>query len=265
MRLSAVVLTKNEANNIGKCLKTLSFCDEIIVVDDYSNDGTLKKISEIKFSNKNLKIKVFQRRLGGDFSSQRNFGLEKATGEWVLFLDADEQVSGELEEEIKKAIKLCNPKIKAFYIKRRDFWWGRELRFGEVLKVRNKGLIRLVKKNSGVWKGKVHEEFNFFSKKFAAGQLNNFINHYPHQSIEEFLDEINFYSTFRAMELLKKGKKTNIFEIIIYPLAKFFLNYIINFGFLDGAAGFAYAFLMSFHSFLVRVKLYHYLLKKKNP
>ena len=261
--LSVVILTKNEEKNIDRCLRSLDFVDEIVVVDDYSTDGTLSQISKIKKQNEKLKIKIFQRNLNSDFAAQRNFGMEETSGEWILFLDADEEISEELKEEIKEVIRYASLErddLVGLYIKRRDFFWGRELQFGEVLKVRRKGIFRLIKKGFGKWYGKVHEELKINppvgGKKLKTLQLRNFINHFPHQTVKEFLQEINFYSSLRADELFKQGKKTNILEIIFYPLFKFILNYVIYFGFLDGSSGFIYAFMMSFHSFLVRGKLF---------
>jgi glycosyltransferase involved in cell wall biosynthesis len=257
--LSAVVLTKNEEKNIERCLNSLDFVDEIVVVDDYSIDNTLNQISKIKYQNEKTKFKIFQRKLNSDFSKQRNFGMEKASGEWVLFLDADEEVSPDLKEEIKEVIRyatLERDDLVGFYIKRRDFFWGKEVKFGEVLKVRKKGILRLIKKGFGKWEGKVHEKLQVTSYKLQVVSLKNFINHYPHPTIKDFLQEINFYSSLRANELFEQGKKTNILEIIFYPLFKFILNYFIYLGFLDEPPGFVYAFMMSFHSFLVRGKLY---------
>jgi hypothetical protein len=143
--------------------------------------------------------------------------------------------------------------IGAYYIRRRDFFLGKELRFGETQKVRNKGIIRLVKKNSGEWMGNVHEVFYTAAR---TSLMDGYITHYPHPSVKDFLNDINTYSSLRAKELYNHGKKTSILEIILYPFAKFLLNYFLYLGFLDGAIGFMYAFIMSFHSFLVRAKLY---------
>jgi len=277
--LSAVVLTKNEERNIERCLNSLDFVDEIVVVDDDSSDNTLDKVKShppnrrAKGKNEGQnqvrlgqKLKIFQRNLNGDFAGQRNFGMEKARGEWVLFLDADEEVSDELKKEIKEVIRYASLErddLVGFYIKRRDFFWGREVKFGEVLKVRRQGILRLIKKGFGQWQGKVHEKLQvtprqtwLSSYKLQVLSLKNFINHYPHPTIKEFLHEINFYSSLRADELFQQGKKTNLLEIIFYPFLKFILNYFIYLGFLDGPTGFVYAFMMSFHSFLVRGKLY---------
>lgn len=274
MKISAVVLTKNEEKNIERCLQSLSFCNEIVVIDDYSIDGTLRKIINFKngFKKKGVEIKVLQRHLNGNFSDQRNFGLNQAKGDWLLFVDADEEISSPLIQEIKNEIYLTNEKklkrqieqkniIVAYYIKRRDFFWGREVRFGDINLVKKIGLIRLVRKNFGWWEGLVHERLKIKNRNLKIKFLKNYINHYPHQNVKEFLKEINFYSSLRAEELFRANKKTNILEIVLYPLGKFIINYFFRLGFLDGAVGFVYAFMMSFYSFLVRTKLY---LKEKS-
>ncbi|OGK25247.1 hypothetical protein A3F58_01770 [Candidatus Roizmanbacteria bacterium RIFCSPHIGHO2_12_FULL_37_9b] len=251
INISAVILTKNEEKNIERAIKSVKFCDEIVVVDDFSSDDTVKKARK-------LGANIFQRRLKDDFAAQRNFATEKVKGEWVLFVDADEEISSELRNEILKLVQDDKGSTVAYYIKRRDFWWGRELRHGETKKIRQRGLIRLVRKNSGYWEGKVHEEYKIKSQKLKVKSLKNFLNHYPHPTVKEFIKEINLYSTLRAKELFEHGKNTNIFEIFLYPLGKFLLTYFIKLGFLDGPGGFVYAFFMSFHSFLVRAKLYQY-------
>lgn len=243
--LSAVVLTRNESKNLGKCLASLSFCDEIIVIDDNSSDSTLR-IAQ-KFN-----AKIFKRKLAGDFASQRNYGESKAKGQWLLFVDADEVITSKLADSIKKAL---SADIDGYYLRRRDFFWGRELKFGETRRVRNGGLLRLIKKNSGSWMGNVHEVFHTVKE---TGRLDGFLDHYPHPTLREFIADINAYSTLRARELYNKGKGTNAIEIIFLPVFKFIYNYIINLGFLDGVPGFTYSFMMSLHSFLVRSKLYQY-------
>ena len=255
MKISGVVLTKNEERNIERCLKSLDFCDEIIIVDDYSTDKTVEIIKQFIVGNKNL-CSLHKRKLNNNFAQQRNFGLSKASNEWVLFIDADEVVTDELKFEIRHS----KFEKDSYFIRRRDYFWSQELKYGEIKKVREQGIVRLVKKNSGNWQGSVHEVF-YTAKNI--GQLNGFLNHYPHQTIKEFINDVNNYSTIRAEELFNKGFKTNAFEIVFFPFGKFIYNYFINLGFLDGAAGFTYAFMMSFHSFLVRAKLYQLINIKK--
>lgn len=246
--LSAVILTKNEEYNLERCLKSLSFVDEIVVIDDLSEDKTVD-IAE------KYKAHVHQSNLDDDFAKQRNAGMQKATGDWVLFIDADEELTKELSLEIQKITSSSNCDSVAFYIKRRDFFWGTELKHGEVSTARKKGFIRLVKNEAGEWHGRVHEEFKTAGK---TDTLHGYLNHYPHQTVKEFISHVNRYSTLRAQELLKQGKKPSFFQLITYPFGKFILTYFFKAGFLDGTAGFAYAFFMSFHSFLVRAKLFQY-------
>jgi glycosyltransferase involved in cell wall biosynthesis len=243
--ISAVILTRNEEKNLERCLKTLDFCDEIIIVDDQSSDDTLE-VAE------SFKAKIFKRELKGDFAAQRNFGQSKTTGKWCLFVDADEEVTPELAKEIKIAV---SKNVDGFYLRRRDFFWGNEMKYGETRKVRNGGLLRLVRKESGLWLGNVHEVFHTASE---TERLEGFLDHRPHPTLAEFIGDVNTYSTLRARELFNRGARTNALEMIFLPVFKFVYNYFINFGFLDGAAGFAYSFMMSFHSFLVRAKLYQY-------
>ncbi len=248
LSISAIVLTKNEEKNIERCLRSLDFCTEIIVIDDFSTDKTVQIAR--KFTDK-----VVQHDLNNDFTSQRNFGMGLAKSDWVFYVDADEEVSLKLRTEILTAFHKGHLTKRAYFVPRHDYWWGRELRFGEVLDARTKGIVRFVRKNSGKWTGKVHERFAI---KSVIGRFNHHIYHYPHPTMREFLTEINQYSTIRSRELFAIGMKPSLYQTIVYPPGKFISNYFLKFGFLDGVAGFAYAFLMSFHSFLVRAKLYQY-------
>jgi len=248
--ISAVVLTKNEEKNIEGCIKSLWWCDEIIIIDDYSTDKTIKKIqnSKFKIQNENTKLKIFKRHLNGDFAGQRNFGLEKAKGEWVLFIDADERVTPALVAEIKK--KILKTRFSGFFLKRQDFWAGRWLKYGETGNIK---LLRLGKKSAGKWERPVHEVWKIKGK---IGTLKNPLLHYPHQTLAEFVKDINFYTDLNAKFFYQQGIKTSLWQILAYPLGKFFINYFGKRGFLDGLPGFVFTLFMSFHSFLTRAKLW---------
>lgn len=241
--ISSVVLTKNEEKNIDKCLKTLRWCDEIIVIDDNSTDETV----EIA---KKYNAHIYLHNLNSDFAAQRNYGLSKAKGEWVLFVDADERISNSLAYEISAVIKSedCNC-YRGFYVKRFDCIWGKQLRYGE----NSISLLRLAKRGFGHWGGLVHEQWKINGK---VGKLKNPILHYPHQLLEQFLIDINFYTDIRANELRNKKVSVNILSIALYPFSKFFIDYFIKKGFMDGIAGLVFAITMSLHSFLVRAKLW---------
>lgn len=241
--ISAVILTKNEGENIAGCIKNLKFCFEIIVIDDYSSDDT----AEIA---KQTGAKVFLRKLDQDFASQRNFGLQKAEGKWVLFIDADEQVSSILGSEIIQAVN--NPELKyaGFLLKRQDNLWGKRLKHGEFGTI---SLLRLAKKEAGKWKRAVHE---YWDIKGDIGRITSPLLHYPHQTLNEFIADINWHSSLHSEANLKEGKKSNIFKIHFYPKLKFLNNWIIKGGLLDGTEGFVAALMMSFHSFLAWSKLW---------
>lgn len=235
--ISAVVLTKNEEINISVCLKSLSWCGEIVVIDDYSTDNTVN-IAEEKGA------RVFRRELNNDFSAQRNFGLEKAKGDWVLFVDADEVVTPRLRDEVIKLLSNKVIKYSGFKIRRSDVIWGKELKHGETGNIK---LLRLARKGKGDWKRAVHETWEI---ECETGELLNPLMHYPHQTVKEFISGINRYSTLHAQELVKEGKRSNIFKILMWPKLKFFQNWIFKLGFLDGGPGFVVAMMMAFHSYL---------------
>lgn len=241
--VTAVVLTRNEEKNIAKCLATLRFCNEVIVVDDYSIDKTVEVA-------RRYGARVFQRHLKDDFAAQRNFGLGKSKKDWVLFVDADERVSTSLRDEVKQLISNPVNQYSGFYIKRRDFVWGRELRHGESGTLK---LLRLAKKNAGLWKRAVHESWEIKGEK---GTLQNPLMHYPHQTLREFLSDVDRYSSLHARVLYEEGVKSNLVKIIIWPVGKFKYNWIFKLGFLDGTQGFVVAAMMSLHSFLAWSKLW---------
>lgn len=241
--ISVVVLTKNEEDNIIDCLQGINFADEIIIIDDNSNDKTIDIVKNLKKDN----VQVIKNDLSNNFSSQRNLGLSKAKGKWVLFVDADERISEELADEMKQAIALDK---NGFYIKRRDFLFGKEIKHGETGNIK---LLRFGKKGAGEWKGKVHEVWEIKGK---IGDLEKPILHYPHKTIKDFLEKINFYTDIRAKELREQNVRSNWFSIILYPMGKFTVNYFFKLGFKDGVEGLILALMMSFHSFIVRGKLW---------
>lgn len=259
--ISVVVLTHNDEMIISRCFEGIRWCDEVIVIDDHSKDGTVAVA-------KKFGAKVFTRSLHDDFSGQRNFGLSKAKNDWVLFVDSDEVVSEKLKKEIQEkmdsrvpfqgkrgddpsSLKLQGEREQVGYsIKRKDYWGGRWLTHGETAHVR---LLRLARKNAGTWEQPVHEVWRV---EGAVGNLGAPLLHYPHQNVAQFLEEINRYSGVYARHLHSRGVNEPIWQIVAKPASKFFVNYVWRLGFLDGTAGMAHALMMSFHSFLVRGKLW---------
>lgn len=187
-----------------------------------------------------------------DYASARNHELAKAKTPWVLFIDSDEQITKELKEEIIHAIS--SNQYDAYYLKRSDQFLGKTLKYGESGNVK---FIRLAKKDFGKWVRPVHEVWEPKDIKTARiGVLSSPILHHPHTSIATFLDKINTYSTIEAAYRHDLGKKSSLLKIVLYPIFKFFYNYIYLFGFLDGTPGIIMAAMMSFHSYLTWTKLY---------
>jgi glycosyltransferase involved in cell wall biosynthesis len=241
--ISAIILSKNEEKNIRACIESVLWCDEIIVIDDNSEDETVRIA-------KNLGAMVYMHDLNRDFAAQRNFGLEKARQEWVLFIDADERVSDALRLEITGTISARRNRYVGYYLRRSDVLWGRKMQHGETAKIK---LLRLGRKESGKWNGSVHEKWEMTGH---VAELREELLHYPHPSLKEFLTEVNFYTDIRAAELHRKKIKSSWWTILLYTKGKFFQNYILRLGFLDGIPGIVSATMMSFHSFLVRGKLW---------
>lgn len=241
MKISAVILTKNSAELIKDCLAGLDWCDEKLVIDDQSEDQT-RSIAQ------KMGAKVFKRSLNDNFAAQRNFGLGQARGEWALFVDADERVSAALSAEIKKTLE--STEKTGFFLKRRDFFFGRWLDYGETGTAR---FLRLARRRSGRWERPVHETWVV---KGELGQLQNPLEHLPHPSLASFLEKINFYTTLHAQALQQEGRRFRLWRLIGYPAAKFLQNYFWRRGFLDGLPGFLMAWMMSWHSFLAQAKLF---------
>ena len=246
--ISLLLLVKNEAENIKKnftWLKTCPTINELIAVDDYSTDTSAKLLK--KLSRPNLKIKVFSRKLNNNFSQQRIYALSKASNNWILWLDADETPSSKLI----KFLNDFNFNYKtAFAFKRTDFFLNRQLKHGETA---NLHFTRLFDKRYGLFEQAVHE---IWVSRQPTTTTNLHIHHHPHKNIQSLLQKINLYTDIRAQELYEQKAKTNILQIIFFPLAKFIHNYIIRLGFLDSTPGIIMALSMSLHSFLVRAKLW---------
>lgn len=238
--LTAVVLSRNEAKNLPRCLSSLKFCDHILVIDDGSTDN-FQDICH------RYDAHFITHPLGGDFSAQRNFALSHISSGWVIFIDADEEISPELAAEIQQV--LPHTQKNGFYFDRIDTMWGRRLLHGD----NRASLIRLGRLGHGSWAGRVHETWKITGD---TGYLKRPLFHYPHPTVAEFIFKLNNYSTLRAAELQKASKRTNILFIIAYPIGKFLFLYLIKLGVLDGVPGLISAMSMAFYSFLVQGKLY---------
>ncbi len=239
--LSATVIVKNNEDGLKRLLPTLSFCDEIIVVDDYSVDKTREVARKFE-------ARVYQRRLAGNFAELKNFATQKAKGSWVLSVDSDEEISKRLAREIMNAV--CNPSGSVYAIPRVDHWQGKALNHTESA---NRGIIRLFKKGTGSFTRAVHE---YYQTSVPIGELIAPINHYPHPTVRAFVDSISFHATLHAGENRGEGKRVTLFQVFMYPPGKFLYNYFVAGAYKEGIHGFVYSVFMSFHSFIAWATYY---------
>lgn len=223
VKVSVIVLTFNEERNIKKCLESILWADEIIIVDSFSTDGTLDIC-------KQYPTRIFQKKFHG-YASQRNFGIKKSTGDWILMLDADEEVTPELASEIKEIVQQDNV-INGYHILRNNFTFGKLLQHGVncpdyPLRLFRSGKVKYIKE--------IHEIPIVDGK---IGYLKNAISHKSYTTISEYLSKMNFFTDIEANEMIKKRAKISWFKIILYPILRFFWSYFIKSGWRDGFAGF---------------------------
>ncbi len=203
---------------------------------------------------KKLEVITLHKKDISDFAKERNLLLSKARSKWVFFVDTDEKISPALNKEVLEAIKDKN--VQGYYVTRRDYMFGRELKHGEFSRrgwFGNARILRLGRKNAGKWVRPVHE---FWDIKGSLGTLKNPLSHYPHKDLKTFIKNLNHFSTLHAKAIQKEGKKSSLLKIVVWPPGKFIYNFIFRLGLLDGMPGFMVALMMSFHSFLSWSKLW---------
>ncbi len=227
-RLSITIITKNEAPRIEACLRSIAWADEIIVLDAGSTDDTVaicKKYTD----------KVVVTDWPG-FGPQKNRALEKATSDWILSIDADEQVSEGLRDEVMALIK-SDASCSAYAIPRLSSYLGKTLRYGDW---RNDYCVRLFKRGCAQFTNdSVHEKLQVPSGKI--GKLKNPLYHATFTSLEQVLEKVNSYSTLGAAAKYNKGQRATLLKAIGRGLWTFFRGYILKRGFLDGREGFMLA------------------------
>jgi glycosyltransferase involved in cell wall biosynthesis len=234
--LTVIIPTFNEENYIEDCLRSVSFADQIIVIDSYSTDGTLAIV-------KKFNCEVIQRKFD-NFSNQKNEAIKAAKGNWVLFVDADERVTEKLKIEIEKTIN--NRKHDAYKIRFPHFYMNRFLYHTE-----NK-VIRLVKSQQIHFEGEVHEKL---IHPGSVGLLDNFMIHYTYKGLFHYIKKKDSYAWFQAKMAKDRNKKTSYLLLFFKPFYRFFHTYIIRKGFLDGIPGLAVATIDAYGVFSRYVKM----------
>ena len=230
-KLSVAIITKNEEKNIGRCLASVQWADEIVVVDSGSTDLTLNVC-------RLYKCKIIQTKWQG-FGKTKQFAIDSTSNEWVLSLDADEEVSEDLKNKIIDILK--NPDKKAYKIKRTSFYLGKEVKHCGW----NKDFpLRLFNKRFASFNDKiVHESVQTKEKK---GIIYDVIYHYSFPTLRTHLDKMIKYSELGAESLFQKGRKSSIGNAVFRGIFKFVKMYFLQAGFLDGKTGLLISFVSGF-------------------
>jgi len=227
-KLSVVLITLNEAANLPRTLASVPWAQEIVVLDSGSTDATLEMARAAG-------ARIFEEPWRG-FGPQKNAAIAHATGDWILSLDADEEVSPELAREIQ-ALLAAEPSFAAYRIPRLNHFLGRPLRHGGYwpdpkLRLFQRGAARFEERP-------VHESMQ---SDGPVGQLKNPLLHHCYPTLADYIDHMNRYSDTGAQMLVDKGRAPRtlpalVWSALLNPAATFLYNYIVRLGFLDGRAG----------------------------
>lgn len=242
LSLSASIICFNEEKNLKRCLESVSWADEIVVVDSFSKDRTLEIAKEYT-------DRVFQRRWTG-YRDQKNFAMSKCEENWILSLDADEEVSCALREEIQQEVHPPDGK-EGYLMPRRSCYLGRWINHSGFYPDRQ---LRLFKRGFGAWVGgRVHERVEVQGR---VGNLKNDLLHYPYEgSISGILRKVDAFSSLTAEDMYDRGKRYRLTQLMVRPVTKFMEVYLLKLGFLDGLPGFIIAGMSSFTMFVRYSKL----------
>lgn len=244
MKTSAILICKNEAHHIRRCLESIQWVDEIIIIDSASTDNTVEICRE--FTDQ-----VFITHDWPGFGIQKNRALEKANGDWVLSIDADESLTDELKNEIQLTIN-SNDTMDGYFIYRQNYFCGKAIHYGEW---RNDKVLRLFKREKGlITKDIVHESIQVNGK---TADLKNKLQHDTFQSLDACLVKINRYSTLAAEKKYQQEKRGGLTLGALKGSWAFFKSYFIQLGFLDGREGLLIAVMCFLARFYTMNKLYY--------
>jgi len=252
--VSAVIITKNEENHIARCLGSLTWADEILVIDGQSSDRTVSICKEPKAPWAD-RIRVIEREWSG-FREQRNFALQNAKNDWVLVMDSDEKCSDALKARLKVLTSRGGPAHPAYKVRRQEYFLEKPIRYG----IWNPSYQDRFFNRKGVeYKNEVHEYPVFPVKPLI---IHEPIEHAPDFSPEKFLDKMNRYTTIEARDRFASGMRTNWFRILFAFPAMFLKNYFYYRAWRDGYHGFVISLLEGTSRVVRHIKIWR--LQKKH-
>lgn len=242
-KLTAIIPTGNEIHNIEEAIASVSFADEILIVDSFSTDGTYEKAKE-------LATRVIRR----DFhypASQKNWAIPQAAHDWIFLLDADERVPPELQTEIQNILRNPPENIVGYWIGRKNHFMGKRVNYSGW---RNDSVIRLFRKKYCRYEDKhVHEEIITDGK---LGRLKNKLYHNTYISLDKYMEKMNRYATWQAKDYDKKTGKLTGYHFVIKPFWGFFKHYVIQSGFRDGVVGLTIGYIQGYTVYMRYAKLW---------
>ena len=223
-KLTAIIPTKNEQHNILEAIKSINFSDEIMIIDSFSTDETIKLAEPLADT-------ILQREYQNS-ASQKNWAIPQAKNKWILLLDADERATPELKEEVISIIN-SNTEYSGFWIKRQNYFMGKKIRFSGW---QGDKVIRLFRRDDCRYEKKhVHAEIVSSGK---IGILNNKLIHNTYISKQAYLNKIERYAKWQAKDYDKQVQIITPYHTIIKPSIRFLKHYFLQLGILDGYVGF---------------------------
>ncbi len=231
--LSVAIITHNEEQNLPRTLTSVQWADEIIVVDSGSTDATLDIARS--FNARGYNLRILERPWPG-FAAQKNFAIAECTGDWVLSLDADEELTPELQQEIHKLFTEA-PLADAFFIRRRNLFLGRWIKRGGFYPDPK---LRLFRRGTAKFEDRpVHETITFQGE---TATLDNDLVHHAYPTLSTYIEHMERYSTLGAEILITKGRTSAswlafVWNVLLMPVISFKWNYFFRGGFLDGREG----------------------------
>lgn len=241
-KISAVAITLNEEQNVERYIQNLWFAEEIIIVDSFSQDRT------VELAEKFERVKVYQRKFD-NFSAQKNYALSLAKNDWVTFFDLDEEVTPELAKEILEVHQ--NPKAIAYFVKRNYFFMGKPIKYSGF---QTDYVIRFFDKNFCRYNDNlVHE---LIEAKGKTAKLKKTSPHYTYKTFDHYTGKLHQYSELQSQMLYQKKVKPNLYHFLFRPFYRFWHQYLVRLGILDGKEGFILAYLHGFSVFKRYVNLW---------
>lgn len=249
MQISAVIITFNEEENITSCIESIEeVCDEIIIVDSLSTDKTLE------LANQYPKVRTFSQKWLG-YIEQKNYANSLTSYNTILSIDADELLSEKLKESIKEIKELEEDCFKVYEVSRLTNYCGSWIKHCGWYPDKK---IRIFDKRSVKWQGELVHETLFLPENTQIIPLKGDLLHYSYKSSTDHIERINKYSCLTAKEAFNRGKKSSIFDIWFRPKWRFFRDFIIKRGFLDGYAGYQVCKMSAYITFAKYIKLREY-------